>query len=154
MTIGPDQLQLESDMRTQAFVGGLSKKAWRVVSLQWPHLLVAVRARDDREFAFWLECRNYPQSAPRGELWDLENNCLLDESKWPRSGNAFRPEVKSSVANGIYMGCDRLGLQYGNQGWINSSPNQVWTPERKINFYLEQVHAKLNCSGYSPPQNP
>lgn len=151
--VGPDQSQLESDMRTRAFTRGLSKKAWRVVLLQWPHLLVAVRARDDREFAFRLECHNYPRIAPCGELWDLENNCLLDESKWPRSGNAFRPEVKNSVANGIYMGCDRLGLQYGNQRWISSSPNQVWTPERKINFYLEQVYAKLNCSGYSPPQD-
>lgn len=152
--IGLDQQHLESDMEDPCFVGGLSKKAWRVVSLKWPYLLVSVRARDDREFAFRLECSNYPQSAPCGELWDMENNCLLAESKWPRSGYAFRPDVKAFVANGIYMGCDRLGLQYGvSQGWPNKTPNQVWTPGRKINFYLEQVYEKLNRQSYSPPQN-
>jgi len=145
---------LEADMKTRAFIGGVDRGAWRVVFFQWPHLLVAIRAGDGQEFCFRLECENYPEEAPRDELWDLEGACVLDKSKWPSSGNSFRPSVEDFVANGIYMGCDRLGLRYGvSHRWPDENPHRVWTPERKINFYLEQVHAKLNCSSYSPPQN-
>lgn len=138
-------------MRDQSFMSGVKRKAWRTVSYQWPYLLVAIRATDGLEFGFRLECGNYPQDAPCGELWDLMGDRPLDENKWPRSGTAFRADenVKRHVANGIYMGCDRLGLRYGEHRWRDLNPNQVWTPERKINFYLEQVHAKLNCSDYS-----
>lgn len=152
--ISPAQEALESDLSAPAFRCGQFEGRWRLVSMSWPHVFIAIsapaRANAPAEFIFRFECTGYRQKPPIGCPWDLEAKTLLPASRWPRGrsifSSVFRPDWKGGES--LYLPCDRMALE-GHDQWPHQHPNRMWQPERGIVCYLEQVYELFNQSDYS-----
>jgi hypothetical protein len=148
----PGRRRLERDLASEDFDIGTSAGMWRVVSMDWPELVVAITAGDGREVGMRLDVDGYPTAAPAGQPWDLDRGALLDSEFWPVSSLAVGTFRKDwSVANGgaPYVACDRIALN-GHPDWPNAHPDRAWNPGRSIAFYLHEMHRELQCA--SVPQ--
>lgn len=149
----PDERALRTDVDKPEYRLARAEGRWRVVGLQWPHVLAAVTAADGTEFGFRFDCHGYPATAPTAQLWDLGANAALSFNRWPRSkggrvGAVFRTDWKGGTA--LYLPCDRVSRE-GHDNWARETPTMTWRPERGLAQYLEIVHALLNCTDYQPP---
>jgi hypothetical protein len=148
----PARRRLERDLASDEFDSGVSAGMWRVVSLDWPELVVAITAADGNEVGMRLNVDGYPAAPPAGRPWDLERSAPLAPELWPVSTLAvgtFRQDW--SVANGgaPYVACDRVALS-GHPDWTTTHPDRVWNPGRAIAFYLREMHRELQSA--SVPQ--
>ena len=149
---GPDQRAFEADVAKAPFRLGLVEGRWRIVRTAWPYAVVAVSAKDAREFVLRLNCSGYPQSPPTGGPWDIGRDQVLAFAEWPvgkggRVSAVFRTDWKRGTA--LYMPCDRESIK-GHDGWRQQMPSKVWRPSDGIVQYLEQVYELLHCRDYAP----
>jgi len=65
-TVVPDRLLLEKDLVAAEFRLGEIEGRWRLMSVAWPHVVIAVtvaeRDRSDRELGLRFECTGYRQT--------------------------------------------------------------------------------------------
>ncbi|MEO3810788.1 hypothetical protein ABGB17_17450 [Sphaerisporangium sp. B11E5] len=138
-------MRLECDLASAEFDSGVDAGLWRLVRLDWPTLVVAIVAGDDRELGMHLNVEGYPATAPAGQPWDLDKNAPLPTDRWPTGGTAelvFRRDWSSSQGNAPYLACDRQGLlTHGN--WMAERSDRAWNPTRTITFYLTEIHREL-----------
>ena len=149
----PDEKALRADVAKAAFRLGEINARWRLLRIAWPHVFIAVTARDGREFSLRFDCGNYPGTAPTAGPWDMERNAVLATDLWPRShggrlGAVFRPDWKAGTA--LYLPCDRVSI-VGHDNWRTEMPSKIWRPADGIIQYLELVHELLNSADYCPP---
>lgn len=149
----PDERALRADLRRAVFRLGEFEGRWHLTSIDWPYVLVTVLARDEREFCFRFDCRNFPSSAPTGGLWDEAVNRMLPFDLWPRGQGGrvsavFRTDWKNGTA--LYLPCDRVSLE-GHSNWRREMPSKIWRPDDGLTQYLELVYDLLNCGDYAPP---
>jgi len=150
---GPDQRAFEADVAKAAFRLGQAEGRWRLAKVAWPYAHIFVVAKDGREFCFRFDCRGYPNAAPTGGPWDLEQDRILAFDRWPRGSGGrvsavFRPEWKNGTA--LYLPCDRESFA-GHENWRHEMPSKIWRPNDGIVEYLELIHELLHCRDYSPP---
>ncbi|MEU9891484.1 hypothetical protein [Sphaerisporangium sp. NPDC051011] len=144
----PARHRLEHDLSSAEFESGVEAGLWRLVSLDWPHLIAAVTAGDGQELGMRFDVENYPGTAPAGQPWDLENAEPLQISRWPTGGSSaqiFRPDWSPSNGNAPYLACDRIGLAT-HPNWANDNANRAWNSGRTIVFYLRQLHHELRAA--------
>jgi hypothetical protein len=149
----PDERALRADLDKPAFRLGRAEARWRLLAIAWPFVLVAVTARDGREFVLRFNCSGYPNTAPTAGLWDHRRNTVLDPSLWPRGrggrvSSVFRKNWKMGTA--LYLPCDRESFA-GHDNWRAEHPAKIWAPSIGITHYLEIVHELLACRDYAPP---
>ncbi|MFA6180393.1 MAG: hypothetical protein WC696_12345 [Candidatus Methylopumilus sp.] len=149
----PDERALRADVAKPAFRLAQAEGRWRLVSIAWPALIVAISASDGNEFGIRLDCTGYPAAAPAGRLWDLRRNTKPAPDCWPGSKGGrvkavFRTDWQDGTA--LYLPCDRISRQ-GHDNWRLENPTMLWNPARGITQYLEIVHELLNCGDYQPP---
>jgi|SRR5579872_6725919 len=152
-TMDPDERALHADLAKANFRLGQVEGRWRLVEIAWPLVLIAVTARDRREFILRFECTGYPQTSPTACPWDPKRSAILAFERWPgssggRVGCVFRPKWKDGTA--LYLPCDRQAIA-GHDHWPSEMPSKIWRPSEGIVQYLEIVHELLNCPDYSPP---
>ncbi|HUZ56018.1 MAG TPA: hypothetical protein VMU94_26270 [Streptosporangiaceae bacterium] len=141
----PARRRLERDLQAADFDSGVRAGLWRLLSLRWPHLEVAVTAGDGHELGMRIAVDGYPGQAPGGQLWDIERDMPLPIARWPVSGSAahvFRRDWPNSNSPGPYMACDRAGLA-AHTNWATEHPSRAWNPGRTIAFYLREIHREL-----------
>jgi hypothetical protein len=136
------------------FQSGVDRKRWRLVSIIWPHAIIAVSAvprdKSAAEYALRFELTNYPKSAPTAQPWDIDDNSLLEPSKRPHGKSrvpmAFRTDWNNGQA--LYLPCDRAAI-HGHEQWHQQHPSMIWSPDHDITQYLRIVYDLLNSNDYT-----
>ena len=151
--MAPDEQALRADVAKAAFRAGVADKRWRLINIAWPHVFIAVTAKDRREYALRFDCAGYPASPPTAGPWDMTRNAVLAPDLWPQSrggrlGAVFNPNWKNGTA--LYLPCDRESIA-GHEQWRTQMPSKIWRPSAGLVHYLELVHELLRCRDYAPP---
>ena len=126
---------------------------WRVISINWPVVVVAVaaasRAGAPSEIALRFDLTNFPVSAPTATPWDLSTGVALDVAKRPKGGRASTVFRRDGWEQGraLYAAYDRVALA-GHANWAQESPQLLWRPGRTLQFFLEQIYDLVNCDAY------
>lgn len=149
----PDQRAFEADVARAAFRLGQLQGRWRLIRVDWPFVLIAVPARDSREYVLRFNCAGYPHDPPTGGPWNLAQNTVLAPDYWPRGQGGrvsavFRTDWKGGSA--LYLPCDRESFE-GHENWRTEMPSKIWRPNEGIVQYLELVHELLHSRDYTPP---
>ncbi len=155
-TMGVDEQVFRAHLEAGPFQSGSDRGRWRLLSINWPHAVIAVQASEREggptEYALRFECTNYPQLPPTAQPWDVEEDAPLPPERWPsgtkRVSKAFNPGWNNGRC--LYLPCDRLSIE-GHDGWRTQHPSMIWSPESDITHYLRIVHDLLNSSDYSGP---
>ena len=150
----PDEQVFRSHIEAGPFQSGVDRGRWRLLSIEWPYALIAIRAavreRAPDEYALRFECSNYPQAAQSAQLWDVKRSLPLEQRCWPagrgRAQLAFNPAWNSGQC--LYLPCDRLAI-VGHDVWRNQHPTMIWSSASNITLYLRIVHDLLNSSEYT-----
>lgn len=150
--MAPDEKALRADVVRAAFRAAALDR-WRIVDIAWPHVFIAIIAKDAREYVIRLDCAGFPESPPTGGPWDMARNAMLAPNLWPQSkggrlGAVFNPGWKGGTA--LYLPCDRESIA-GHDGWRTEMPSKIWRPSSGLAQYLELVHELLHCKDYSQP---
>lgn len=147
--IPPDERLLRLHLESGRFRSGAALGWWRFVSLEWPHLVIGIKARDGTEYGFRFQCTDYPRTAVSGRLWDPEADTPLPTAQWPRGTGrfslAFNPGWKDGTS--IYLPCDRQAID-GHDNWRSEHPTLLWDPAKGICKYLGILHELLNSRDY------
>ena len=151
--MAPDEKAFRADVAKAMFRAAVAEKRWRLLDITWPHVLIAVTARDGREHVLRFNCAGYPATPPTAGPWDVKHNAVLVFDLWPRSkggrlGAVFRTDWKGGTA--LYLPCDRVSIE-GHDNWRTEMPSKIWRPSAGIIQYLELVHELLHCRDYVPP---
>lgn len=153
----PDERVLRAHLDAGPFQSGLDRGRWRLLSLDWPHAVIAVRLAERpngaAELALRFELTNYPQTPPTAEPWDPQTNAPLPHALWPTGRSrvplAFNPNWKGGHC--LYLPCDRQSIE-GHDAWRTQHPSMLWSPAGDITQYLRIVYDLLNSSDYSGPR--
>jgi hypothetical protein len=110
-----------------------------------------------------IDCSGYPKDAPTGTFWDVERDARLDDASrpWGTQGSevelAFRIDWPDQAHGGpgsaLYLLCDRVGLQTHGDWRAAKYPGSVWTPEKGIVHYLDEVTRLLDSPEYTGPRS-
>ena len=138
------------------FQSGVFLKKWRLISINWPYVLICVSATIHEgwpsEYCFRFTCDNYPASAVTAQPWDLERKAPLGACKWPngkyRVPSVFRPGWKNGQC--LYIPCDRISID-GHSDWHSVHAHLIWKSSSDITLYLDAIYELLNSNDYSGP---
>lgn len=137
--MGADEASLVAHLNSGRFLSGVARDRWTLIELNWPFVLIEVRARDDRLFVLRFDCIGYPNDAPTATLWDVHTQSQLSAEHWPRGGRVsqvFNPRWQNGAA--LYIPCDRQSI-VGHGGWVTDHPWLIWVPEKGLLQYVEAV---------------
>jgi hypothetical protein len=149
----PDEQALRAYLEGGMFQSGVDRGYWRLVSISWPFVVIAVRAaaraNGPAEYGFRFECTNYPTSAPTAQPWDADRGAPLAANRWPGGKNriplAFNPGWQNGQS--LYLPCDRLAI-VGHDPWRTQHPAMLWSPAKGLVLYLGIIHELLNSNDY------
>jgi hypothetical protein len=152
--MSPDEQIFRSHIEDGKFASGQDRERWRLVSIDWPYVFIAVSAASrpnaPTDYVLRFHCGNYPQQAPTAQPWDIECGTPLPAERWPggrsRVPSVFRPDWQSGQC--LYLPCDRISIN-GHANWANQHPHLIWTVSADITLYLEAVHELLNSRDYT-----
>lgn len=134
-------------------MAGVAAGQWRLVSVAWPLVLVAVAAAErtgsPSEFVIRFELTGYPHTAPTGSLWDVDADVSLPAERRPKGerGQLFRIDAWTGGATAMYAPWDRVALQ-SHPDWAQKYPHDAWNPTRDLSFILAKVREVLNADDY------
>lgn len=154
-SVDPARIRLDRDLVRDDFEGGVSAGLWRIVSFNWPVLIVALTAGEGNEVVMRLLVDDYPTRAPSGQPWHLATSAVLPIELWPISTvegvvSPFRTDWSPSNGSAPYVACDRAGLAT-HTDWADKYPERAWNPGRTIAFYLSEMHRELQCTKVPRP---
>jgi hypothetical protein len=154
VTANPSQRDVQQHFASARFQAGVAAGRWRLVSVDWPFVLVAIAAapRKDSpsEYFIRFELEGYPQIAPTGEIWDNDANDPLAAAHRPKGLRAallFRVDGWGPAPHAMYAPWERRALaDHGD--WAEKHPRAAWNPTRDLTFVLAQIHEILNADDY------
>ena len=131
------------------------KEYWGVAAQDWPQVILWIRAAPragvpDRYYVA-LDLEGYRASAPTGTFWDPATKTMLDAARRPkgkansRFAKVFRTDWEEGRA--FYHPYDRVAAE-GHPDWRTRQPHLVWTSDRTIVDYLEEIRSLLNSDDY------
>lgn len=141
---------LNADLAAGRFQAGVSRRRWRLVSINWPHAYIEVSDRQGRAICIRFECSGYPCRPPQGTPWDYNAQQQLASHLWPRGGRVsqvFNPGWKGGTA--LYIPCDRESI-VGHDNWYSELPHLIWNPSRGLVHYVEAIHEVLQSHELQP----
>ena len=155
--MGPDERVFRAHLEAGPFQSGVDRGRWHLLSVDWPHAVIAVRAAErpagPSEYEFRFELSNYPENPPTAQPWDRVRTAPLEHARWPggrsRLPLAFNPGWKNGEC--LYLPCDRLSIE-GHDGWRSQHASMIWSSARDITQYLRVVHDLLNSGDYTGPR--
>jgi hypothetical protein len=144
----PAETAIENDLIVPRFLAGMARKQWRLVSLNYPILLIAIAAIEPHgtagEYGFRFEVTGYPGLAPEVRIWDLQGDQILPVDRRPKGSHRVTEAFKDWSFGTVYRPWERHSGAHGN--WTNIYVNLAWHPKRDISFILEDLHGLLNCN--------
>lgn len=148
----PDERSFRRHVATGPFQTGVDRGDWRLISIAWPHAVIAVtapsRAGAPGEVALRFELSGYPQELPTAQPWDAAADAPLQDAMWPIGDRVSQVFNLGWNRNALYIPCDRLALA-GHEGWLTQHPAHAWNPTRDITHYLRIVRDVLREPGYA-----
>lgn len=159
----PDQQVFLAHVQSGCFQSGVDRGWWRLAPAdqlapgdQWPIVLIGISAASRKnsppEYIFRFNCKDYPQTGPTAQPWDLDRGTPLEAAKWPGGRNrvtdVFRPEFNVNQTPCLYIPCDRLAFT-GHLDWPVLHPKLIWRPDSNVTLYLHAVHDLLYSSDYT-----
>lgn len=152
MAIDPSRRLVEAHLRSARFLAGETAGRWRVIKIEWPYVIIAIsaapRENSPTEYAMRFELQGYPETAPTGGIWDVEDGSSLPGEKRPKGARAaqlFRTDWGEGLS--MYAPFDRIALQ-GHPDWPANYPMTMWTPFRDLTFVLTEIWETLNADDY------
>lgn len=140
---------LRRDLAGGRFQSGVAAGRWRQVALEWPYLLVELRAADGSHYGLMFECTDYPRTPVTARPWDVATATPLAPELWPAGTSripvVFNPDWKGGRC--LYLPCDRLALD-GHEEWPTTQAALLWEPARGLCKYLNIVSELLNAPEY------
>lgn len=147
-----DHAAVLQHLETGAFLSGVDDGRWSLKGVQWPYLLLDIRAINGDLYTLRLRCDGYPALPPTGAFWDVPSNSPLPAARWPRAGahrgQALRADWQSGTA--LYIPCDRSSIS-GHDQWTQLYPAWLWDATVGLTRYLNVVSELLNGSDYVSP---
>lgn len=147
----PDHRAVLAQLGSPSFQAGVDARRWHLISLEWPHALIAVSAapRDGApdEFVLRFELSGYPDRVTAG-LWDCEAGTLLPAERRPKGERAtvvFRSDWEGGRA--LYAAWDSTALT-SHADWGQTYPLSAWHSGRGLTFYLTNVFEVMNTDDY------
>jgi len=147
--MAPDEAAFRADIAAPRFLQGVDRGRWRLVTLDWPHAVIAItsapRENGPSEIALRFQLEGFPQN-PTACPWDLETDAPLAPEKRPkgdRAGMAFRHDWQEA----LYVPWDRIAIE-GHGAWPARHAGQLWDPDEGISCYLRHTHSLLNDEDY------
>lgn len=144
----PAKTAIENDLAAPRFLAGMARNHWRLVSLNFPILVIAVAATETDgaacEYGFRFEVTGYPGVAPEVRIWDLEADLILPVARRPKGSHRVTEAFKDWNSGTVYRPWERQSGAHGN--WANTYVNLAWHPRRDISFVLEDLHGLLNSN--------
>ena len=140
-------------MAAGPFKRGIRRGDWRVLSFEFPVLLISIRylgpGGQSGEIAVRFILTNYPIEAPIADAWDPVAGALLPVQDRPAWNNQVREAFKTwnprpGVWKAMYRAWERDCGAHNN--WIQTYPNLVWNSTREITFALRDLSDVLNSS--------
>jgi hypothetical protein len=149
----PDKLAFRIHLAAPEFRCGEAEGRWRLVSLNWPHAIIFVRAEHrpgaPPEFGFRFLCDHYPSLPVSCQPWDVATDGPLSFMQWPKGKlvipSIFRPDWKLGTC--LYLPADRNSIE-GHDGWQHQHPSRLWRPDIGITCYLDIIHELLHSTDY------
>lgn len=151
----PSQRLFEADLQSVEFRSGVLNEYWGVAALDWPRVILWIRAAPrsgapDR-YHVALDLEGYRAAAPTGTFWDPATVTRLDAERRPkgkadsRFAKVFRTDWEDGRA--FYHPYDRVAAD-SHPDWRTQQPHLVWTSDRTIVDYLEEIRSLLNSGDY------
>lgn len=144
----PAQIAVDADMASTRFRVGLLRKQWRLISYDFPLLVMAVSSVEPDgtpgEYSFRFELTGYPAVAPAVQTWDCATNALLPAERRPSGSPRVREAFKSWGPDTVYRPWDRNAGAHGN--WTQNYPELAWNSQRDLTFILEDLHGLLTSN--------
>lgn len=149
--LGPDERAVRAHLCSARFQSGVDGGRWRLISIAWPHVFVAVAAAPREgapsEFTLRFDLTGYPQSATAG-IWDCGTNALLAAGLRPKGGRVtqiFRSDWEGGRA--LYAAWDSVAVNT-HSDWPQLHPREAWNSGRDLTFYLTNVFDLFHDDGY------
>jgi hypothetical protein len=137
-----------ADLASSRFRLGQATKRWRLLSEDFPIVMIAVSAIgcDGRpgEFAFRFELSGYPTAAPEVDLWDLSTGVRLAGQLRPQGSPRLQAAFKDWGDKTVYRPWDRKAGAHA--GWAALHPDLAWRSDRDLAFILEDLHGLLTSN--------
>ncbi len=113
--VGLDERVFHSHLENGPFQSGVDRGRWRLVSVNWPYAIIAVKAaarpNAPGEYAFRFELNNYPNLPPTAQPWDAERNSPLVHASWPGGVGRITPAFNPGWKGGAAYICHVTGSQ-------------------------------------------
>jgi hypothetical protein len=89
-------------LRRGRFQSAVDHGYWRVVDINWPEVVIALRGRPRvgiKEATVRFKLDNYPTDVPTLELWNLDQHMAIPACDWPHWFNSFVVESYPEFAS-------------------------------------------------------
>jgi hypothetical protein len=137
---------IQADLNAPEFLTGVARGAWRVLSLDFPIVLLGIRGTEpdgsNKEWVFRYLVDDYPSVAPMVQIWDVASNCILAAGSRPTGNQLVAHAFKSWSDDTVYRPWERKAMEHGD--WKTKYPNQVWNPTKTLANTVEDLNAILN----------
>lgn len=149
----PDERALLAEFASPRFELGVALGHWRLMSAQWPIVILEVTAIDQRVFTFRFECTGYPANRPDVAIWDADKNAPLAANVRPVMLDPYQLVFRSDWENGahLYHPMERQAFATHN-GWSNELRFKLWNPTRGLTQWCHELHGMLNSNAYQTGQ--
>lgn len=144
----PARAEVEEDLQSVPVLDGIENGYWRILTVNFPTLIVAVTAGDGRELGVRVDVSGYPTAAPAGTPWDIDSDrplTLVELPAGPTAHIVFRSQWSQINGHTPYMASERLLIQGDHATWAPQHPERAWNPARTIAFYLTELHKELRA---------
>lgn len=141
---------LQDHLNSPEYQSGEIEGRWGTTIIEngplWPVFFLWVVSSTGEKFDFKFDFTSYPNAAPTGVLWDVENNRVLEQSKRPLKTKRASQVFKIWGKECNYLPCDRLAFDPGHAaGWTVQHPDLIWKPQTDTFLkYLNEVYQILN----------
>ena len=150
----PDERAFRSDVDGDPFKVGVALGYWKLISITWPKVLIAVTAAErdasPDEVVLNFHLAGYPNDAPTATPWNVETDSALVADRLPagrRASSIFRRDGWNG-GNGLYAPYDRLAMK-GHENWARGHSHLWWKHDYDITFYLRNVYVVLHDEDYT-----
>ena len=146
----PAENAISADLASARFRVGVLRKQWRVISRDFPLLVVGVAGIEtdgtQSEYAFQFELTGFPGTAPQVLIWDTTTNGILAPAKRPKGSTrvteAFKDWGTPPALPSVYRPWERTSGPHFGQ----NHPELAWHPKRDLAFIMEDLHGLLTSN--------
>lgn len=152
----PAVTAIKVDLSASRFQAGVVRGLWRLISLEFPVLMIGIAATEAdgtaSEYFFHFELSGYPGIAPEVFIWDIETSQVLPVARRPKGCPRVTQAFIDWGSHTVYRPWERHSGAHND--WARKYPDLAWHSKRDITFILEDLHGLLNSNSLSRSTRP